>query len=118
MLKESIKQHMFMCLVDILCHFRGFLSTVRIIGCSLLWLTVLSCICSRPGIHMIVGSFILCLYYGRFSSFAISNAILFCQVLEETNKKVTVIKIYQKEEEFHMDGDLIKYHVQTISGRL
>ena len=59
---------------------------------------------------------------GQYFNFVISNAILFYQAsekeVEKKNQTLKDTKINPKEEEFHLDGDSIKYHVQTISGKL
>ena len=42
----------------------------------------------------------------------------YCPVLEELRKRVINMKMYQKREEFHMDGALAWFHVPTIFGKL
>ena len=60
--------------------------------------------------------------FGQYFNFVISNAILFYQAsekeVEKKNQMLKDTKINPKEEEFHLDGDLIKFHVQTIFGKL
>jgi len=70
------------------------------------------------GTHTIIGSFIHCLEYGQSLNFATINVIWCYPVSGRIKQRVTNIKVHPRKEEFHMDGDSIKYHVLTIFGKL
>lgn len=103
--------------VDTQCHSKEFLSTAFITGFSSPYQMVLNFIWSPTDIHTVTGLLSVFLFYGQLLSSAIISVMLYWPVSDELRKRVINMKMHQKREEFHTDGDLVMYHVPTISGK-
>lgn len=72
---------------------------------------------SRQDTRILHGWFTCWWQLGQCSSFLTTNAMLFCQVSEGISKRVSSMKMHQREEGFHTDGASTWCHVQTIFGK-
>lgn len=103
--KDNMRLPSSMFSVDTLCHSREFSSTVFITGYSSLCSMPSNCIYSPVDILIMFVSFTLWWLFGQFLNFATTNVIWYFLVSEKIRKKLISMKMLQKNEEFHSDGD-------------
>ncbi len=117
MLKDNMRQLMFMFLVDIQCHSKECLLILSIIGYFSHFLMLSSSTCFLVVILITHALSTLFWEFGQSFNSVITNVIWFFPALEETKKKQMNMKMFQRKEAFLMDGDSIWYHVQIIFGK-